>query len=399
MIPGRVPEITIKFNEKPEFPTEGKKVTVAIQGENNITVKAEMNRKTLKKQVSKMDEYENWVGAMSGKLKGISPEGIVELESVGLQVFEVKAKETEAKSERSSQAQEVSQTIDSGQSEKEAKIQKSIATATSPRDKAFYQELLQKTRAERAKAKVESSKASDSSDPNSAKKKEKTESSVEKNQTPEAIFQAVGVIKGLVVYRDEQLKIQIEDKEYGLLSAPSKDKRKTFEGLKEEIKAKGSSEKVLVVYPSVNYFKEGEEQRRAVLFRVVSVKEVKSEIVTWNELKEREFRLSGTWQYIGEQRAVTICRNWSESLEKYLEKASKQQKSKMLKPSYLPMEWSDAPVEAFRYAQDSEAENKKPCFVSVKAVFEPGLDKFKVIEQLAKPSHLIPRYISAQAKN
>ena len=63
------------------------------------------------------------------------------------------------------------------------------------------------------------------------------------------------------------------------------------------------------------------------------------------------------------------------------------------------MEWSDAPTEAFRSAQELEAENQKPYFVSVKAVFEPGLDKFKVIEQLAKPSHLIPRYISAQAQN
>ena len=131
---------------------------------------------------------------------------------------------------------------------------------------------------------------------------------------------------------------------------------------------------------------------------MVSIKEVKSDVVTWNELKEREFKLSGTWQYIGEQRAMAIWRNWSESLEKYLEKASKQQKEKMLKPSYLPMEWSDAPMEAFRF-QEFLAKNKKPYFVSVKAVFEPGLDQFKVIEQLAKPSHSIPRYLSAQAKN
>ncbi len=70
----------------------------------------------------------------------------------------------------------------------------------------------------------------------------------------------------------------------------------------------------------------------------------------------------------------------------------------MLKPSYLPMEWSDAPMEAFRF-QESEAENKKPYFVSVKAVFEPGLERFKVIEQLAQPSQKMPRYLSARAQN
>ncbi len=58
MITGRIPEITIKFTERPDLPTEGKKVILEIQGENNVTVKAEVNRKTLKKQVAKMDEYE-----------------------------------------------------------------------------------------------------------------------------------------------------------------------------------------------------------------------------------------------------------------------------------------------------------------------------------------------------
>lgn len=93
MIQGRIPEITIKFSDQPELPTEGKKVTVEIQGENNVTVKAELNRKTLKKQVAKMDEYEEWVGALSGKIANISADGVVELEGAGLQVFEKKKKE------------------------------------------------------------------------------------------------------------------------------------------------------------------------------------------------------------------------------------------------------------------------------------------------------------------
>ncbi len=93
MITGRIPEITIKFSEKPNLPTEGKKVTVEIQAENNITIKAEVNRKTLKKQVAKMDEYDDWVGALSGKIKSISANGVVEVEGAGIQVFEKKKKE------------------------------------------------------------------------------------------------------------------------------------------------------------------------------------------------------------------------------------------------------------------------------------------------------------------
>ncbi|MGK7951971.1 MAG: hypothetical protein AB4368_25090, partial [Xenococcaceae cyanobacterium] len=220
MIQGRTPEITIKFSSLPELPTEGKKVTLEILSENNLKIKAELNRKTLKKQVSKMEEYENWIGAMSGKIKSIAEGGIVELESAGIQVFEVKAKDSEVKSERSSQPQEVSKTIDSEQSEKEAKIQKLIATATSPRERAFYQELLQKTIAERASTTVDSSKASDEKEQNIASKKDKTESSAEKDQTPKAIFQAVGVIEGEVESQDNKLKLSIGEYSYDLKFVP-----------------------------------------------------------------------------------------------------------------------------------------------------------------------------------
>ena len=70
-----------------------------IQAENNVTVKAEVNRKTLKKQVAKMDEYEDWVGSLSGKIKSISANGVVEVEGAGIQVFEKKKKEPSPDSE------------------------------------------------------------------------------------------------------------------------------------------------------------------------------------------------------------------------------------------------------------------------------------------------------------
>jgi len=99
MIQGKIPEITIKFSEKPELPAEGKKVIVEVAGENNVTVRAELNRKTLKKQVAKMDEFEDWIAALSGKIQSISAEGVVQLEGAGLQVFEKKKKEPKATEE------------------------------------------------------------------------------------------------------------------------------------------------------------------------------------------------------------------------------------------------------------------------------------------------------------
>ena len=56
MIQGKTPEMTIKFSSLPDLPTEGKKVTLEILSENNLKIKAELNRKTLKKQVSKIGE-------------------------------------------------------------------------------------------------------------------------------------------------------------------------------------------------------------------------------------------------------------------------------------------------------------------------------------------------------
>ena len=40
-----------------------------------------------------MDEFEDWVGALSGKIAQITTEGVIELEGAGLQIFEKKKKE------------------------------------------------------------------------------------------------------------------------------------------------------------------------------------------------------------------------------------------------------------------------------------------------------------------
>jgi len=92
MLSGRIPELTVKFDTRPDCPETGKKVTLQISGENGITVRATLNRKTLKKQVEKMDSLEQWVGALSGKMSKIADDGVIELEGVGLTVFEKKTK-------------------------------------------------------------------------------------------------------------------------------------------------------------------------------------------------------------------------------------------------------------------------------------------------------------------
>ena len=50
-----------------------------------------------------MDEFEDWIAALSGKIKSVSADGVIELEGAGLQVFEKKKKE-EAKPDSESTA-------------------------------------------------------------------------------------------------------------------------------------------------------------------------------------------------------------------------------------------------------------------------------------------------------
>ncbi len=50
-----------------------------------------------------MDEYDEWVGALSGKIKSVSADGVIELETAGVNVFEKKKKE-EAKPDPESTA-------------------------------------------------------------------------------------------------------------------------------------------------------------------------------------------------------------------------------------------------------------------------------------------------------
>ncbi len=92
MITGRKPEITVKFTERPDIPALGKKVVLQLTEEGGVVVKAPLNRKTLKKQVEKMDSFADWVAALSGKIASVSPEGVIELEAASVNVFEKKQK-------------------------------------------------------------------------------------------------------------------------------------------------------------------------------------------------------------------------------------------------------------------------------------------------------------------
>ncbi|WP_293040413.1 MULTISPECIES: hypothetical protein [unclassified Moorena] len=127
MIQGRKPEITVKFTERPNLPEQGKKVTLLLTGDNGITVQAELNRKTLKKQVEKMDSFADWVAALSGKIARVSPEGVIELEGAGVNVFEKKPKVSQSTEPKESQKPSSNpETIKQEQSQQPPQKQKKV---------------------------------------------------------------------------------------------------------------------------------------------------------------------------------------------------------------------------------------------------------------------------------
>jgi hypothetical protein len=95
MIQGKQPEMTVKFTTRPELPEQGKTVILEVTGDNGITLRATLNRKTLAKQVQKMDSFADWVAALSGKVARLSADGTIELDAASVTVFEKKVKTTE----------------------------------------------------------------------------------------------------------------------------------------------------------------------------------------------------------------------------------------------------------------------------------------------------------------
>lgn len=91
IINSRQPEITIKFTELVSLPVEGKKATINFESENGLNIVVEVTRKNAAKQLKKTADFEDWIGAASGKIDRIE-NGKIFVVGGALQVFEKKPK-------------------------------------------------------------------------------------------------------------------------------------------------------------------------------------------------------------------------------------------------------------------------------------------------------------------
>ncbi|WP_156114142.1 hypothetical protein [Myxosarcina sp. GI1] len=65
-----------------------------------------------------------------------------------------------------------------------------------------------------------------------------------------------------------------------------------------------------------------------------------------------------------------------------------------MKPNYIPVDWADSSVAAFKYDPDLEKKQQMPrYFVRVKAKFRPENNCFETIEQIGNSTTQAPKYL------
>ncbi len=338
-------------------------------------------------------------------------------------------------------------------SEQVEKIKKLIATATNPKQKAMYEQLLAKLQPEQDSKNVPETSPAQPPEPAAKKPKtiavkpksepaekqpktvapkpegeatEKTAKTVapkaqpepteeqpktaaetaEKGSEPEKnpLFQAVGIIKGDVIFdENDQAVIKIKDKEYRLYYIPTNRRRKVHDALKKEIEATGNTTQRLIVYPKIIHFPD-KEKIHSVAFQLVGFiaqgDKGNAETID-SELKDFEFCLRGLWQFIPVCRTpcISVFKNFNKDRLDWVKQAEAEKKVKFMKASHVPLLWKDSPVKPFRFNPKLEKEQQgKTYFVEVKARFLPDRDVFGFVEQLSEPSEEPPKFFKASKK-
>ncbi|BAZ47181.1 hypothetical protein NIES4102_42270 (plasmid) [Chondrocystis sp. NIES-4102] len=209
------------------------------------------------------------------------------------------------------------------------------------------------------------------------------------------IFQAVGVIQGeIALDKGENLIITLDGQQYRLgftaISRPRK-----YKALVEEIKIQGNSQKKVLVYPRLSHTKTA--YGYGVDFNLVTIaKTEETREGIFQDLAAGEFYLSGFWQYVDfyDGPVVAVWRNYSQGLAQAVERVGIKKAKQLLKTNYIPVDWTDAPQEPFKYDPNVEKRQQMPrYFVRLKARYQPQKNHFEAIEQLGESTTKAPKYL------
>ena len=213
-----------------------------------------------------------------------------------------------------------------------------------------------------------------------------------------AIFQAVGILPGVVVFDSPSASITVEGKQYPLYY--STEHRGAFQALKMNVKATGSSQR-LIVYPHIRHFPKREDTYQ-LGFQVVGFVGKPVEGCISEELTDFEFRMAGLWQFIPvcATPCITVLKNFSQERLAFIKEADVSAKVKFMKGSHIPLLWSNPPIRPFRFNPrlDKEQQGKAP-FVQVTARFLPERDAFEFVAMRSLPATNSPKFLKAGKKD
>ncbi len=214
-----------------------------------------------------------------------------------------------------------------------------------------------------------------------------------------AIFQAVGILPGNVAFEEQVASITVEGKQYRLFY--SKEHRNAFEALKLNVRATGSSQR-LIVYPCVRHFPK-KEQPYQLAFQVVGfIGKTPIESCISQELQDFEFRIAGLWQFIPvcATPCVTVLKNFSSERIGFIREATVEEKVRFMKASHIPLLWSNPPVRPFRFNPKLEKEQQgSSAFVQITARFLPDEDIFVFKTLRCLPASNSPKGLKAGKKD
>lgn len=270
------------------------------------------------------------------------------------------------------------------------KKKSTVSNANSVTEIQQHQETKTKIKAEAQKQSKE--KIRQDSDIDKAKtttthqsKKNSASSPPASSSTETAIFQAVGILKGIPCLEDGELFVKIDEQKYRV-EKKIEASRRQINLLKSKLDQNDSKEMLLRVYPNVSYNPKNKTPNH--LFRLI-----RSYIYEEQHDQYREgFTIRGIWRHIphGDNTVITIHRNIAR-LEAF-KQLPRNIKKPFVKAQDLPVIWENAPIEPFVYHPErADSEQMPYYFVQVRAAFKDGL--YIVEEMLEEPTRKIPKYI------
>ena len=213
----------------------------------------------------------------------------------------------------------------------------------------------------------------------------------ENSKTIAPIFQAVGVVEGIVsMEENSKVSITIEGQKYALRYVASK--KRHYQELIEQLKVEKNLKQKLSVYPHYNH--QGEKGKLS--FNLVSVEKKEKKGAIFTELEPGQFKIAGFWQHIPycSTPCVTILRNYQLSLAKKIEQIGKKKALGLLQANHLPVIWSKASHEPFKYDEELSKKKQMPrYFVQLKVRLKAESGLFEVLEEMGVATTTAPRYL------